>query len=79
MCRLFPLPALHRHAPLPPAVNDLLHDNWVAQGIVFTEEEEGRRSNWAVLENLDALVVDVCRVGFEEPEIKHGGFFDEAL
>lgn len=79
MYRLLPLPALHSHAPLPPEVNTLFHDNWVAQGVVFAEEEEGRRRNRAAVENLDAVVVDVCCVGFEEPEVKHGGVFDKAL
>lgn len=79
MFGLLPLPALHSHAPLPPEINQLFHDNWVAQGVVFTEEEEGRSGDRVVVENLDAVVVVVCCVGFEEPEVKHGCFSDEAL
>lgn len=76
---LLPLPALHGHAPPPPVLNTLFHDDLVAQGIVFTGEEEGRRSNRVVVENEDAVVVQVCCAGFEEPEIKHGGVFDKDL
>lgn len=79
MYRLLPLPALHRHAPRPPVVNALFHDHLVAQGIVFAGEEEGWWSDWAVVENQDAVVVEICCVGLEEPEIKHGGVFDKAL
>lgn len=79
MYRLLPLPALHSHAPRLPVVDALFHDCLVAQGVVFTEEEEGWRCDGAVLEHHDAVVVEVCRVGLEEPEIKHGCIFDKAL
>ena len=79
MSRLLPLPALHGHAPPPPEVDQLLHGRLVAQGVVFTEEEEGRRGDGVVVKNLDAVVVEVCCVGLEEPEVKHGCVFHEVL
>lgn len=79
MYRILPLPALHSHAPLPPEVHQLFQVDWIAHGIVFTEEEEGWCSNWAVVENLDTAVVQVYCVGFEEPEVKQGHVFDQAL
>lgn len=79
MHRLLPLPALNSHAPRLPVVNALFHDRLVAQDVIFTEEEEGWRCDRAVLENPDAVFVEVCRVGLEEPEIKHGCIFDKAL
>ena len=79
MCGLLPLPAVHSNAPPPPQVNQLFHDSRVAHGVVFTEEEEGWRRNRAVVENLDAVLVEVCRVGLEKPEVEHGGVFDEAF
>ncbi len=79
MYRLLPPLALHGHAPLPPDVDTLVHVGAVAHGVVFAGEEEGWCGNWAVVENLDAVVVEVCCVGFEEPEVKQGGVFDQAL
>ncbi len=79
MCRLLPLPALHGHAPLPPVVNALVHDDLVAHDVVFAGEEEGWCSDRAVVENVDTAVVIICCLRFEEPEVKHGGVFDEAL
>lgn len=79
MYRLFPLPALHSHAPLPPQVHHLFQVGWIAQGIVFTEEEESWCGDWAVVENLDAVVVQFCCVAFEEPEVKQGHVFDQTL
>lgn len=76
---LFPLPALHRHAPLPPVFDALLHDDQVAQGVVFAEEEEGWRRDGAVVENQDAAVVEVRRLRFEEPEVKQSHVFDKAF
>ena len=77
--RLLPLPALHGHASLPPEVNNVFHGNPVAKGVVFAEEEQGWRGYRAVAENLDTVVVKVCCVGLEEPEVKHGCVLDEAL
>lgn len=79
MHRLLPLPALYSHTPHLPVVDALFHDRMVTQDVVFTEEEEGRRCDRAVLENHDAVFVEVCRVSLEEPEIKHGCIFDKAL
>lgn len=76
---LLPAPALHGHAPGPPVVDALLHDRLVAQGVVLAGEEERRRGDGAVVENQDAVVVEVGRVGLEEPEVEHGGVLDEAL
>lgn len=79
MHRLLPLLALHAHAPLPPVVDAPFQGDGVTQGIVLAEEEEGWRRNRVVVENLDAALVEVRRVAFEEPEVKHGGIFDEGL
>lgn len=79
MYRLLPLSAVHVHSSLSPDVNQLFHHCSVAHCIVFTEEEESGSGNWAVVEHLDAGLVEVCRVGFEKPEVKHGSVFDEAL
>lgn len=79
MYRLLPPPALHSHAPPPPEVDTLVHGGRVAHGVVFAGEEEGWRSNWAVVENLDAVVIEVCCVAFEEPEVKHGAVSDQPL
>lgn len=76
---LLPLPALHRHTPLPPVFDTLLHDGQVAQGVVFAEEEEGWRRDGAVVENQDAVVVKVRRLRFEEPEVKQSHVFDKAF
>lgn len=77
--RLLPLPALHGDAPPPPGGHDLLDSGRVAQGVVLAEEEQGRRRDGAVVEHLDAAAVKVCRAAFEEPEVKHGGGFHQAL
>lgn len=77
--RLLPLPALHSYALLPPVVDDPVHGNLVAQGIIFAVEEEGRCSDLAVVETIDAVVVIVCCVRFKEPEVKQGSVFDKAL
>lgn len=79
VCRLLPLLAHHSQAPPPPAVNNLVHDSLVAHDVVDAGEEEGRRSDWAVGEQMDAGVVEVCCLGFEDPEVNHGSVFDEAL
>lgn len=79
MYRFLPLPVLHSHAPLPPVINTPFHDILVAQGIVFAGEEEGWGSNGAVVENPDAVVIEVHCVASEEPEVQHGGVSDKAL
>lgn len=79
MYGLFPLPALHSHASPSPNVQSLFDGVRVTQGIILTEEEQGRRSNGVIMENLDAPGVEVCCLGFEEPEVKHGHAFDQAL
>lgn len=79
MYRLLPLPAVHSHSSLSPEVNQLLQRRGVAHRIVFTGEEESRSGDWAVVENLDAGLIEVCRVRFEKPEVKHGRVFDEEL
>lgn len=77
--RLLPLAALHAHAPGAPVLDAALHRRLVAQGVVLTGEEERRRGDGAVVENQDAVVVEVRRVRAEEPEVQHGGVLDEAL
>lgn len=79
MYRLLPLPALHRHAPFPPEVNHVFQGVWIAHGIVFTVEEQRWCRDWAVVENLDTAVIQVCCVGFEEPEVKQGHVLNKAL
>lgn len=79
MCRLLPLPAPNSHSSLPPEFDQILYHHRVAHCIVLTVEEEGGRSDRIVVENLDAVLVQVCCVAFEKPEVKHGSVFDEAL
>lgn len=79
MYRLLPLPAHHSHPSFPPVVNALLHGSWVTQGVVFAEEEQRWCSNRAAVENLDAVVVEVCCVFFQKPKVKQGSVFDQAL
>lgn len=79
MSGLFPLPAVDRYSPPPPGFNQLLQDSRVAHCVIFTEEEEGWRSNRVVVENLDAFIVKICSVGFEEPEVEHGNISDKTL
>lgn len=76
---LLPLAALHAHAPGAPVVDAALHHRLVAQGVVLAGEEERRRGDGAVLENQDAVVVEVGCVRAEEPEVEHGDVLDEAL
>lgn len=76
---LFPLPALHGHAPPPPVGDALLHRGLVAQGVVFAEEEERRGGDGVVVEHQDAAVVEVGRLRFEEPEVKQSQVFDTAF
>lgn len=76
---LLPLAARDAHAPGAPVVDAALHHRLVAQGVVLAGEEECRRGDGAVVENQDAVVVEVGRVRAEEPEVEHGGVLDEAL
>lgn len=79
VCGRRPLPAVHGHPSAPPQVHQFFQDGGVAQGIVFTEEEEGGGGDGVFIENLDAALVDVCRVSLEEPEVEHCGVFDKTL
>lgn len=76
---LLPALALHGDAPLPPELHALLHHGHFAQGVVFAEEEEGRRRDGAVVEDQDAAVVEVRRLPLEEPEVKQSQVFDYAF
>lgn len=79
MSGLFPLPALHSHTSLSPKIYAVFQGGWIAQGVVLAKEEESWRSDWAVVENTDAAVVEICCVAFEEPEVEHCSVFDEVL
>lgn len=79
MFGLFPPLVVNAHSSPLPEVDQLLQDRWVAHRIVLREEEEGRGSDGASVEDLDAVLVEVGRVGLEKPEIKHGCVLYEAL